>query len=469
MEKPAGFPPGPPRIPLAGSVPFLRGIGVEKIVNSDVASYGPVTGLFAGMYPMIMVNDWKLAKSLFAMEEFSGRLCNYTTDIARSFGRANLGIVWADGPRWVGQKNFTVKQLKNFGFGKKDLEDVIVKEANDIVDHMLSNGDCVLIDSYLFGVSALNVLWNMVAGYSFNRKDEELKWLLDLNTFLFKSQTFYVAVTAPWIRYLFPSISGYNKWLEGVEGMKNKIRSEIKNHESDLDENCPRDYIDSYLIEMRQNPDDPEFCKEQLIMIGMDLMSAGSETTSTFLMWSVLYMVLYPEVQEKCQLEIEEHIGQANVSLNDFDKLNYCQATIAEVLRVSQVAVSTVYHRVIKKVTLPSGHIIPEGSIAMSNIKKFLTDPLLWDKPEVFSPDRFLDDSNKFFKPEYFVPLGHGKRVCMGEPLAKAELFIFFVTLVQRISFTVPNGTEPDPKNYSAGHTRVPDNYMVTVKQRLAA
>ena len=74
MEKPAGFPPGPPRIPLAGSVPFLRGIGVEKIVNSDVASYGPVTGLFAGMYPMIMVNDWKLAKSLFAMEEFSGRL-----------------------------------------------------------------------------------------------------------------------------------------------------------------------------------------------------------------------------------------------------------------------------------------------------------------------------------------------------------------------------------------------------------
>ena len=77
MEKPAGFPPGPPRIPLAGSVPFLRGIGVEKIVNSDVASYGPVTGLFAGMYPMVMVNDWKLAKSLFATEEFSGRLRYY--------------------------------------------------------------------------------------------------------------------------------------------------------------------------------------------------------------------------------------------------------------------------------------------------------------------------------------------------------------------------------------------------------
>ena len=57
----------------------------------------------------------------------------------------------------------------------------------------------------------------------------------------------------------------------------------------------------------------------------------------------------------------------------------------------------------------------------------------------------------------------------MGEPLAKAELFIFFVTLVQRIRFSVVEGKEPDPKKCSASYTRVPDDYMVTVKQRLAA
>ena len=281
---------------------------------------------------------------------FKAFYSNYTTDMARSFGRANLGLVWADGPRWTSQKNFTVKQLKNFGFGKKDLEGVIVKEANDLVDHVLGIHGHVLIDSYLFGVPALNVLWNMVAGYSFSREDDELKWLLDLNTFLFKSQTFYVAVTVPWIRYLFPAISGYNKWLEGVDGMKNKMRREIEEHESELDEDSPRDLIDSYLIEMKNNPDDQEFCIEQLIMICMDLMSAGSETTSTTLMWSVLYMVLYPEVQDRCFLEIEDSIGQSNVSLDDFEKLHFCQATIAEVLRVSQVAVSTVFHRVSKKV-----------------------------------------------------------------------------------------------------------------------
>ena len=55
----------------------------------------------------------------------------------------------------------------------------------------------------------------------------------------------------------------------------------------------------------------------------------------------------------------------------------------------------------------------------------------------------------------------------MGEPLAKAELFIFFVTLVQRIRFSAVEETKPDPTKYSAGHTRVPDDFIVVAKQRM--
>ena len=71
--RPNNFPPGPPHLPIIGSYPFLKGKGLEKIVGAQVASYGPVTGLFAGSYPLVMINDWKLAKTLFAREEFSGR------------------------------------------------------------------------------------------------------------------------------------------------------------------------------------------------------------------------------------------------------------------------------------------------------------------------------------------------------------------------------------------------------------
>ena len=74
FKRPDNFPPGPPHLPIIGSIPFLKGNGLEKLVGQEIASYGPITGFFVGAYPTVVINDWKLAKSLFAREDFSGRL-----------------------------------------------------------------------------------------------------------------------------------------------------------------------------------------------------------------------------------------------------------------------------------------------------------------------------------------------------------------------------------------------------------
>merc|ERR1719177_59561 len=93
-------------------------------------------------------------------------------------------------------------------------------------------------------------------------------------------------------------------------------------------------------------------------MMGMDLMSAGSDTTSTTLLWTVIYLVLNPEVQERCYQEINEHLGAATVSLTDMSKLQFCQASIAEIQRVSVVAISGIQHRVTKTVGYESDFLI---------------------------------------------------------------------------------------------------------------
>ena len=54
----------------------------------------------------------------------------------------------------------------------------------------------------------------------------------------------------------------------------------------------------------------------------------------------------------------------------------------------------------------------------------------------------------------------------MGEPLARAELFIFFVSLVQRIRLETVPGEIPNPEEYSEGLTRCPLDFVVAVKQR---
>ena len=156
---------------------------------------------------------------------------------------------------------------------------------------------------------------------------------------------------------------------------------------------------------MEENAD-PEFNLDQLVMVCHDLMSTGSETVATTMNWVILYLALYPEVQEKWFKEIEDTCVTADGVLNDLEKLHYCKATIAEIQRLSQVAPSSIQHRVLQKVSetsrsaifllallfiqviLPTGHVIPEGTLILSNIRAFMTDPDLWDRPQEFQPER---------------------------------------------------------------------------------
>ena len=73
-----------------------------------------------------------------------------------------------------------MKHLRNFGFGKKDLEVVIEREASSLVEHILANnGNEMRMEMFTFAVPVLNVLWDMVAGHAFKREDKELRKIRD--------------------------------------------------------------------------------------------------------------------------------------------------------------------------------------------------------------------------------------------------------------------------------------------------
>ena len=166
FKRPPNFPPGPSAIPIFGSFPFLPGKDSEKFVSDYVTSFGPVTGFVIGQYYVTMINDWKLAKSLFSKEEFSGRLQNYTICWARSQGGKSQGLVFTDGDFHSRQKNFCVKHLKNFGFGKTSLETVILEQAQLLTEYLGDNEGPTEVTNKLFAVPVLNVLWSMIAGSS---------------------------------------------------------------------------------------------------------------------------------------------------------------------------------------------------------------------------------------------------------------------------------------------------------------
>ena len=77
----------------------------------------------------------------------------------------------------------------------------------------------------------------------------------------------------------------------------------------------------------------------------------------------------------------------------------------------------------------------------------------------------WIDVSSRFVKNEKMVPFGIGKRICMGELLARNELFLFTVNLLQKIRFLPPdNMPAPSEENYNASMTRIPDDFYLRME-----
>ena len=145
--------------------------------------------------------------------------------------------------------------------------------------------------------------------------------------------------------------------------------------------------------------------------------------------------------------------------------------------------------------------MIPKDTMIIANLSKFMMDPSVFDEPEEFKPERFINVDgntlsikvnfkfqiiisfnkifqlpiipfNNFFsfsfkKINQWVPFGLGKRVCAGESLAVHEVFIFFVMMIQRLKFNPPlNHPKPNEEDYFAGFTRIPKSFYVSVASR---
>lgn len=93
-------------------------------------------------------------------------------------------------------------------------------------------------------------------------------------------------------------------------------------------------------------------------------------------------------------------------------------------------------------------------------------DATLWDEPEKFNPSRFINSEGKVTKPDYFLPFGVGRRMCLGEILARMEIFLFFSSLLHSFDISVPQGETLPSLKGNAGVTISPNAFKVSLKPR---
>jgi 26-hydroxylase len=113
-----------------------------------------------------------------------------------------------------------------------------------------------------------------------------------------------------------------------------------------------------------------------------------------------------------------------------------------------------------------NGYKIPAGCHVIPLINTVHMDPNLWENPEVFNPSRFLDAAGNVQKPEFFIPFGVGRRMCLGNVLARMELFMFFTAMMHNFDITLPEGAALPSLKGNPGVTISPDRFAVCLTPR---
>lgn len=196
-------------------------------------------------------------------------------------------------------------------------------------------------------------------------------------------------------------------------------------------------------------------------------MIAGMETTVSTFRWAILAMMKHPEIQEKVFKEIEANLGLERIpTMADKLRLPYVVATLNEVQRWGNILPINLFHTNDTDFQL-GGYTIPKNVTVIPQISVLAIDEKVFPEPEMFRPERFLEpDGKTLSKIDQFAPFSMGKRQCLGEGLARAELFLIFVYLMQRFKFSIPPGAQEPSEIPELGFTSAPYPHECLVTRR---
>ena len=324
----------------------------------------------------------------------------------------------------------------------------------------------------LFECAIIVQLWEWITSEKVSLDDENVKSLRKFNA-LVSSQSLQTDV-----RQLLPFLKHLPLDISKKAKQARQIRYDVfppifRNHYKTYTPGIMRDLIDGFI-----NAYQMEIAKETSKNIGsvedipnllLDLVFAGSDTTSGVLAWFVLYVVLNEDVQNKIHQEIDIAVGRDRLPVwEDTANLHYLQASICEILRITGL-VPVLGRNAIRDTTI-AGYHIPKNTFIGINIAKCHLQERDWPDPHNFNPERFLDGDGNFLgwkKNPNFIPFGLGRRECAGQSLAKLMLFTFTSTLMHRYKFELPEGAERPSTDVTSNQVvKRPQDYQVVVKQR---
>ncbi|XP_059456103.1 cytochrome P450 76T24-like [Corylus avellana] len=435
------LPPGPKPFPIIGNILELIGNQPHIAVSKLSKTYGPLMTLKFGSITTIIISSPDLAKEVLQKHDqvFSGRTI---PDAVRALDHHKFSMGWLPptSSRWRNLRKVSATQI--FATQKLNSTQAIrKKKVQQLVDHVkeiCNSGQAVDIGRTTFTTS-LNAISNTIfstdmAEYCSTTSQEFLEDIFGTKEEAGKPN---VADYFPALRFVDPQGARrrmtiyFRNCLRTLDGI---INERLQLRASSKGSKASSDILDS-LLDINQE-DNSELSSDDVRHLFLAFFIGGVDTISATVEWAMAELLRSPEKMAKARKELEEVLGKDKlVQESDISKLPYLRAIVKEIFRLHPATPFLVPHKALADVEM-CGFTVPKNAQILVNVWAMGRDSSIWPNPNLFEPERFLEQDIDFKGGDFeLIPFGAGRRICPGLSFANRMVHMILASLVHNFNW----------------------------------
>jgi cytochrome P450 len=463
------LPPGPPSLPLLGSVVWLtnRPSEIEPLLRRLFQRHGPVVALRMGARLNVFVADHRLAHA--ALVESGAALADRPVLASvRLLGegdtiisRAGYGPVWRLLRRNLVAETLHPSRVRQFAPARAWVRRVLAEKLSGEEPSGLPDAPPPrVVETFQYAMFCLLVL--MCFGERLDEPAVRAIAAAQRELLIYRSRNmpvfaFLPAVTKHLFRARLDRVRALRRRVDELVLPLISARREYKNRKPGGEQRKETTFEHSYLdtlLDLRLPEDGSErpLNDDEIILLCSEFLDAGTDTTSTGLQWIMAELVKNPAIQQKLYHEIEAATtgeDKEEVSEEDVHKMPYLKAVVLEGLRKHPPAHFVLPHKAAEDMEI-GGYLIPKGTSVNFMVAEMSRDEREWRNPTEFSPERFLPGGDgegvdvTGTKGVRMMPFGVGRRICAGLNVAMLHLEYFVANMVREFEWQEMPGHEVD-------------------------
>lgn len=271
FSRPLNFPPGPPSLPFFGAYPLLLLLSYRHlhVATTALARWyrTDVLGFYYRSVPVVTVHSLRHTREVLLNPDLDGRPVFELIRI-RDPQLGVWGVFFRDGAFWREQRRFTLRNLRDFGFGRRfaELESHANEELLDWIDMVRSGGRFEHEKLVVQPGGVVELPWALtaVAGNLFlkcalnermDRKDLGALYEWSRQGMIFQRNACvfgrFFSLVPSW-RYFFPNGCGYVACRQSSLRMHEFAHAIVEREYGTFDGEHERHFLDLYFKEMRE-------------------------------------------------------------------------------------------------------------------------------------------------------------------------------------------------------------------------